>query len=56
MKIMLSGVLLLALIVPVRAEDKPAVGVNSEIKAERQEYRKEMKENRQASSLVEALA
>lgn len=51
MKIMLSAALLLALIAPVRAEDKPAAapgGGNPEIKAEREEFKKEMKAEREA--------
>jgi hypothetical protein len=48
MKMILSAALLLALIAPVRAEDKPAGGPNPEMKAEHQEFKKEMKEERQA--------
>lgn len=49
MKIMLLAAFLLALIVPVRAEDKRAAGGgNPEIKAERQEFKKEMKAEREA--------
>lgn len=49
MKMILSAALLLALIVPVRAEDKPAAGgPTPEMKAEHQEFKKEMKADRQA--------
>ncbi len=49
MKIMLSAVLLFALSVPVRAEDKPAApgGGHPEVRAERQEFKKEMKADRE---------
>ena len=60
MKIMLLAAFLLALIVPVRAEDKPAAGgENPEIKAERQEFIKEMKaeqEHKQKKAEVAAAA
>jgi len=49
MKIVLPAALLLALVVPGRAEDKPAAGgANAEIQAEKKEFHKEMKEERQA--------
>lgn len=49
MKMILSAALLLALLVPVRAEDKPAAGgPTPEMKAEHQEFKKEMKADRQA--------
>ena len=48
MKILLSAVLLSALIIPVRAEDKPAAGGNPETQAERHEFHKEMKADRKA--------
>ena len=49
MKIMLLAACLLALIAPLRAEDKPAGGGgNSQIKAEHQEFKKEMKAEREA--------
>ncbi|MBI2387066.1 MAG: hypothetical protein HYV14_13830 [Elusimicrobia bacterium] len=49
MRTILSAALLLTLIVPVRAEDKPAAGgPPPEIKAEHQEFKKEMKADRQA--------
>ena len=49
MKIMLLAAFLLALVVPVRAEDKPAAGGgNPQIKAEHQEFKKEMKAEREA--------
>jgi len=49
MKMILSAALLLALIAPVRAEDKPAAGgPTPEMKAEHQEFKKEMKEERKA--------
>lgn len=49
MNMILPAALLLALIVPARAEDKPAAGGgNPEIKAERQEFKKEMKADREA--------
>ena len=49
MKTMLLAACLLSLTSLVRAEDKPAgAGGNPEIKAERQEFKKEMKAERMA--------
>lgn len=49
MNIILPAALLLALIAPVRAEDKPAAGgPTPEMQAEHQEFKKEMKEERKA--------
>jgi hypothetical protein len=49
MKFILSAALLLALIAPVRAEDKPAAGGGTpELPAERQEFKKEIKAEREA--------
>ncbi len=48
MKIILPAALLLSLIMPVHAEDKPAAGANPEMQAERQEFKKEMKGDREA--------
>ncbi|MBI4061016.1 MAG: hypothetical protein HY403_06265 [Elusimicrobia bacterium] len=50
MKMMMSAALLLALSIPVRAEGKPPVSGpgNPEARAERQEFREELKADRQA--------